>query len=349
MFFKPAIDVLQKSDNQIICTSRKYREAIELARIKQINLKVIGKHGGAQRDEKLRESAYRIFKLTDIIKAFDPDIAISFSSPEACRVAFGLGIKSIAFNDSPHAEAVAKLTGPLIDILLCPWIIPYSAWIKFGIQRKNILRYKALDPIAWLSKHSIPQAIDLSSLLSQNKKQGFDLDKKKKTVVIRMEETKASYIVDKKLRNSFAMIDELVNSLSNLANFIILCRYDDQINQVSERYTGKAYVISKVVDGISLLSQCDIFIGAGGTMTTEASLLGKPTISIAPIRFYVEKYLVSSGLAERASSPKKLVQIARKMIINGAYAKRQEKRSKHLIEKMEDPIQKLLCLLGEHA
>jgi predicted glycosyltransferase len=349
MFFKPAIDVLQKSEHQIICTSRKYREAIELARIKQINLKVVGKHGGAQRHEKLRESAYRIFKLTDIIKSFDPDIAISFSSPEACRVAFGLGIRSIAFNDSPHAEAVARLTGPLIDLLLCPWIIPYSAWARFGIQKKNILRYKALDPIAWLSKYSIPQALELSSFLSQNKKESFDIDKKKKTVLIRMEETKASYIADKKLRNSVVMIDELVNSLSNLANFIILCRYNDQINEVSKRYKGKAYVISNVLDGISLLSQCDVFVGAGGTMTTEASLLGKPTISIAPIRFYVEKYLVSSGLAERASSPKQLVQITRKMIINGAYAKRQEKRSKHVIEMMEDPIQKLLYLLGKYA
>ena len=56
----------------------------------------------------------------------------------------------------------------------------------------------------------------------------------------------------------------------------------------------------KVTDAFPLIVGADLFIGAGGTMTAEASLLGKPTISIAPIRFYVEKYLVSSGLVKRA-------------------------------------------------
>ena len=91
-------------------------------------------------------------ELAEVIKQFGPDVAITFSSPEGSRVAFGLGIRHIGFNDSPHAEAVAKLTIPLTSKLYCPWVIPHSAWSGYGIARKNIVHYRALDP-AWLKHH----------------------------------------------------------------------------------------------------------------------------------------------------------------------------------------------------
>ena len=88
MFFKPAIDILTAQGHELLCTSREYREANELARLRKIDLKVVGKHGGAERSHKLWQSASRVLKLTEMISAFEPEAAISFSSPEACRVAF---------------------------------------------------------------------------------------------------------------------------------------------------------------------------------------------------------------------------------------------------------------------
>ena len=75
--------------------------------------------------------------------------------------------------------------------------------------------------------------------------------------------------------------------------------------EIAERYEGRAHVIQNVIDGTSLISLASVFIGAGGTMTAEASLLGKPTISIAPLHFYVEKYLLSAGLY-REPAPRKI-------------------------------------------
>ena len=152
MFFKPAVDLLRKSGHELLCTSRHYREAVDLAKIQGLNLKIVGRHGGSERYEKLQESAKRIHQLAYEIRKFKPDIAITFSSPEGARVAFGLGIKHIGFNDSPHAEAVSKLTIPLMDHLFSPWVIPNSAWALFGISKKNITRYRALDPAAWLKR-----------------------------------------------------------------------------------------------------------------------------------------------------------------------------------------------------
>ncbi|MGC1933073.1 MAG: DUF354 domain-containing protein [Candidatus Nitrosopolaris sp.] len=341
MFFSPAVTLLRESDHELLCTSRHYREAIELAKIKNLKLKIVGRHGGAERYEKMRESANRIFELAALINKFEPDFAITFSSPEGSRVAFGLGIRHIGFNDSPHAEAVSKLTIPLTDQLFSPWVIPISAWIKFGISRTKITQYRALDPVAWLKRDRSP-----ASSASPGGLRKLNLDRQKKIVLIRPEETKASYIADKMLANSISMVDAVVNSLRESTNIIILCRYEEQIRQFMERYEGSAFILRNVVDGISLIAASEVFIGAGGTMTSEASLLGKPTISISPIRFYVEKYLVTSGLVKRASNPVELVRLTKKMLSSENYKRKQRKLAACIFDKMEDPIDKMLSYLN---
>ena len=65
-------------------------------------------------------------------------------------------------------------------------------------------------------------------------------------------------------------------------------------------------------------------------MTTEAALPGKPTISISPFRFYVEKYLVRSGLARRSSNARELLLLVRMMLQSEVYATRQKKIAKHV-------------------
>jgi predicted glycosyltransferase len=342
MFFKPLIDLLQEEGHEILCTSREYREATELARIKQLNLKIVGKHGGAGKYEKLSESAIRIFDLAKIIKQFEPNMAITFSSPEGARVAFGLGIRHIGLNDSPHAESVAKLTIPLMNHLFCPWIIPYSAWLGFGISKRMITKYKALDPVAWLKRNPTLS----SSAVSSNLISKLNLDIQKKIVLIRLEEAKASYIADKKIESKIFMIDAIVSNLSGLVNLIILCRYEDQIMEITKRYQGRAHVMQQVTEGPTLISLSNVFIGAGGTMTAEACLLGKPTISIAPIPFYVEKYLISLGLLQRANSPEHLVLLTKKMVTDNYYTEKQKKKAKRVLENMDDPVDKLFSFVS---
>jgi predicted glycosyltransferase len=352
MFFKPAVEQLQKNGEEVLCTSRKYREAVELAKIKQLDIKIIGSHGGADRYEKLRQSAKRAYELADAIKQFAPDIAITFSSPEAARVAFGLGIRHIGFSDSPHAKAVSKLTVPLMTHLFCPWVIPYSAWDKCGISRNSIIRYKGLDPVAWIRR--IPLALSKPRSLSSSTYSLLscwtDLNNqncgREKTILVRPEESQASYITEKKIRSRIHMIDKLLDRFSNSTNIIILCRNEDQFNEITEKYKGKAHVLRKVTDAFPLIVGADLFIGAGGTMTAEASLLGKPTISIAPIRFYVEKYLVSSGLVKRAADSREVAKLAEKMINDKKYIYSQQIRAKRILDKMEDPVYKMLSFIN---
>ena len=83
--------------------------------------------------------------LTKKLRKNKPDLLISFCSPEASRVAFGLGIPHIAFSDSPHAKAVMKLSLPYVTKLLTPWIIPKNDFKEFGINSRDIIQYRAID------------------------------------------------------------------------------------------------------------------------------------------------------------------------------------------------------------
>lgn len=328
MFFRRAISVLRSSGHDVLCTSRHYREAVELAKIKKLDLTIVGSHGGADRYEKLRQSASRTHELAEVVKRFSPDAAVTFSSPEGARVAFGLGIKHIGFNDSPHAEAVARLTVPLMSRLLCPWVVPHSSWSGYGVARKNITRYRALDPAAWL-KHD-----DTSKL-----------EEDKRTILLRLEESKASYIADKKLGTG-DMVDDFVKEFWPSAEIQVLCRYQDQIAHVEARYGSKVRVLKDVVDGTVLVKSAQLFIGAGGTMTAEAALLGKPAISITPLDLYVEKYLLKSGLVERAANSKMLVKMARKMVTDDRYRQAQKKRAARILSSMEDPTDRMISAVG---
>ena len=333
MFFRRAVNLLKNSGHDVLCTSRKYREAVELARIKKLDLTFVGSHGGADRYDKLREGARRTYELAEAIKQFEPDVAITFSSPEGSRVAFGLGTTHISFNDSPHAEAVAKLTIPLTNKLYCPWVIPRSAWLGYGIVKKNIVPYRALDPAAWL-KHPDNDNYEVPEVNQD----------KKKMILIRLEESKASYIADKKV-SATKMIDSFVDKLWQSANIVVLCRYEDQIAEVESRYGDKVQVLRDVVDGIALIKSTNLFVGAGGTMTAEAALLGKPTISIAPVHYYVEGYLVKSGLTKRATNPSSLARLGMKMITDERYIQTQKKMAARILRRMEDPTERMISAL----
>ncbi len=119
LFFEPLYRDLVSKGHELLLTTRTYREAEEALELKKLGFHVIGEHGGATRIGKLLASGRRIVKLAQLIESWRPDTAASFSSPEAARVAFGLGIPHVTANDSPHIRPVARLTIPL-SRYVCP-------------------------------------------------------------------------------------------------------------------------------------------------------------------------------------------------------------------------------------
>ena len=327
LFSEPIIEKLgQKHD--ILCTSREYNEVKKLAKIRHFDLIFVGKHGGGDKKSKLKASIERIEKLSKKIKNFEPDVVISFGSPEAARISFGLGIKHIMFCDSPHANAVMRLTLPLIQKLLIPYIIPKKEFSKFGINEKNIVQYKAIDAVVTMQR-KINQNI-ISPFKNNNKK----------NILIRVEEEEAAYT--SKPSKIIPIIQKIANDYKD-ENIIVLGRYIQQIINLQKIMGKKIKVIKMSFDGKYLLNNTDVFIGSGGTMTAESALMGIPTISYNAVPNIIENFLVKKSLVKRETNPKKVSNEIKRIFARKN--DQNQKRARKVVKQMEDPIEKLIKII----
>ena len=327
MFSEPIIEKLGQK-HKILCTSREYNEVSKLAKIRDFDLIFVGKHGGGDKESKLRASIDRIEKLSKKIKRFEPDIVISFGSPEAARISFGLGIKHVMFCDSPHANAVMKLTLPLIQKLLIPSVIPKEEFSKFGINQKDIVQYKAIDTVVTMQRK-----------IDENIKSPFE-DNHKKNILIRVEEEEAAYT--SKSSKIIPIIKKIVNDHKD-ENIVVLGRYSKQISNLQKSIGRKAKVIKMSFDGKYLLNNTDVFIGSGGTMTAESALMGIPTISYNAVPNIIENFLVKKSLVKRETNPKRVSNEIKRIF--GVSRDKNQKRAEKVVKQMEDPIEKLVKII----
>jgi len=296
-----------KKSHTILCTSRDYNQVTQLAKIRNLKLVIVGKHGGSKRHDKLNASLHRTKLLSTRIKKFLPDITISFCSPEAARVSYGLGVPHICFSDSPHATAVMKLSLPYADKLLIPWIIPKSDFKNMGIDPKNIIQYKSIDA-AQITKRKV--FFDC----------GTDINSRRwKTILIRTPEDEAAY---SSKQSDIVDIIKKIEEKHFGCHITVLTRYKKQADLLKKKFSksvqnklrgqelvrSKFQIVSKVVDGEKMLLDSDVFVGSGGTMTAESALLGVPTISYNAIPNRIEDYLVSKKIVTRCMTPNKIAE-----------------------------------------
>ena len=335
LFFEPIIQRLKKN-HTVLCTSRKYNQVTDLAKIRKQKLVIIGKYGGVKKHDKLDASLSRSKLLVRKISKFLPDITLSSCSPEAARVSYGLGIPHICFSDSPHATAVMKLSLPYANKLLIPWIIPKSDFENMGIEPKNIIQYKTVDA-AQITKQKVFFGC------------GTDINSKRwKTILIRTPEDEAAYL--SKQRGVVDIIKKIKKDFLG-CHITVLTRYKKQADLLKKNFSksaqNKVQIVSKVVDGKKLLRNCDVFVGSGGTMTAESALLGIPTISYNAIPNRIEDYLVSKKIVARCMTPNKIAERITHVFQLTSYRGRGYERTRRLqikkfVNSLEDPYPILL-------
>lgn len=333
---------LEAGGHSVFRTTRKYREANELIKLKNLNVLSVGKYGGASLEGKLGASSDRIKKLSRIISRLKPDISIAFASPEAARTAFGLAIPHYTINDSPHSKFVARLTIPLSTKLFTPSIIPNKIWTRYGAKPKMIIKYNALDPIAWL-RNFIPNPSVLSDL---------ELDISIPIIVFRVEEAFASYLLNytsAKESVTIPVIREIINNYQKPLQIVALPRYLEQIPLFMSVFHNNIRIPRKIVDGPSLVFFASIFVGAGGTMTAESALLGTPTISCFPRKpTIVEKYLIQKKLVSRETKPKKIAEKIFQILDDLENTRnKQRRKARNVTSTMEDPTEIIIKEIEE--
>ena len=332
MFYLPVIEEARRRGWSVLVTTRRYRETDFLAKKLRVETQVVGKYGGGDLYGKLVSGINRMRKLVPLVERFKPDVALS-TSPDAARVAFGLGVPHVLANDSPHSTAVARLTVPLSSKLVTPWIVPKEEWVKYGIAAENVIHYKALDPLMWLKHLSLQERLVIRGLR-----------KFKHLVVVRIEEVQASYMmIDRP-----TMVEDSIAELAERARdalLFVLPRYAWQMRYLKERFKGLGNVVvaTRPVHGPSLLRRTALFIGSGGTMTCEAALLGVPAFSFYPKEpIHVERFLIEFGLLKRVKG-EEIPEVAASALSEiDELRARQRELSERLWSLMEDPLPKII-------
>lgn len=338
LFFNVISGWLKERGHEVFSTTRAGYGGFEAGSLVNYNLVVVGKHGLTPY-EKLVEGSRRIALLADIVKEKRFDLSISFSSPECARVSYGLGVPHIMFSDSPHAVHASKLTVPLSRLLFTPWVIPKKFWVHYGISEKSIVKYRCIDAAFWIKNWAYK---DLRNELNLTKKL---------TIVIRMHEEYASYLLGGCRISVLDVLKSIVKEYGDEANIVVLARYPSQLSYLKNELEGKIILPNSIVDGPSLLKLSNIFIGFGGTMTHEAALMGVPSISLFPGKeTLIEAFLIRRGLVIRPKNPKKVTKIVRHLLYSIKSRSAFERRARMLWSHMEDPKEKIISkieLFGE--
>jgi predicted glycosyltransferase len=253
---------LRKDGHEVVFTTREHPDTLALAKALGEKPIVVGKYDPTSLSSRMEESAKRMLQFSKMFSENPPEVAVSHQSVELCRVAFGLGIPVMVTADTPHAEAVNRLTVPLSRVLLISEAIPESLYKKYAARK--VVRFKGVDEVAW----------------TKNAGRTSRFEFKRPLIVVRQIETKAAYGVGKE---DYTI--EAAQELSSLGTVVFLPRY-------SKPTYRNVIVMEKFVDSASLARQADLVVSVGGTIAREAALQGTPSIVISQFgKIHVNEYL----------------------------------------------------------
>jgi len=307
LFFYPIIQRLKKRAN-IIITSRggdDYTELNQILDLYKLDYISVGQFGGSTLEGKLQASIDRQIKLMDIINTYKIDTVVSGSVVDISRVGFGLGKEVINFYDIPLSDCTtnfkkalpqARLTLPLSSKMFKPFVVPDEVMLRFGLEGEQIIEYNFIDPLIWLKDFKYDEKY------VENIYEKYNIDKNKKTIIIREEEYKASYVM-KKYPFLYEALAEIYKKFD--VNIIIIPRYESDYLKKEFPF---AIVLEEKIFIQQLLKKVDLFIGGGGTINTEACFLGTPTISTRSFISHYDKWQIDNGFMIWVDSKENLLE-----------------------------------------
>jgi len=278
-FFKDLIKELQV-DHKILLTCRPLANTIELLDLFQLPYTIIGKHYGRNQIKKICGFPLRIIQLYRFLRSKRIDVAISHSSFYSPPVAKLLGAHCMYLNDNEHA-AGNRISFVFADWILVPEFLDTGKILRQWGKLNKIVKYPGLKEGIYLWRYD--------TLNSGKRNSGANPDKK--TIYIRPEPLTAQYYKGQK-----NFMDDLIMGLQAHTRIVMLPRSAEQKAYYRNEKFKYIHIPEKSIELADIINQCDLFIGAGGTMTREAAVLGIPTISIYQDDLLdVDKYLIHQG------------------------------------------------------
>jgi uncharacterized protein len=264
--------------HEVIVTARPLANTVQLLKLHGIKHTVVGKHYGAGRLAKAYGYPVRVCQLWNFLKDKDIDVAVSQSSFHSPVVARLLGVRSIYMNDNEHALGNIPAFLAASTILVPECLSAESLRRQYASPRK-LLRYPGVKEGIYL--HRMEQVLGQSDQLRNGKL--------RRSIYVRPEPWTAQYY-----NGAVNFLDGLLLGLKNEARVTVLPRDQEQAKHYGQPRFEGIHVVAGALDIAQIAPDCDLFIGAGGTMTREMAVLGIPTISVYQDKLLdVDRYLLA--------------------------------------------------------
>lgn len=295
LLFAPLARRMRERGDEIAVTVRDHAQTAELAREHFPDAEVIGDASPSGRLAKTAAIGARVGRLRAWAGSERPDVALSHNSYAQILAARSRRIPALTAMDFEHQPA-NHVAFRAADRILVPEALPVAELRKQGATDRKRVTYPGLKEELYLADFDADPDI-LDSL-------GIERDPETVVVVARSAPAGAAYhrgenpIFDRVLRK----IDAQRN-----ARCVVLARHPSQRAHVRELGLHHCIVPEGAIDSRSLLCAADLFVGAGGTMSREAALLGLRTYTIfAGPRPAVDRHLEARGDLELLSGPAEL-------------------------------------------
>ncbi|TAK61983.1 DUF354 domain-containing protein [Methylobacter sp.] len=265
-------------EHNVVITCRPLANTIDLLELHGFKYTVVGDHYGGKLSKKIFGFPIRARHLQKFLGDKDIDVAISqstFNSPLVSRL---IGVRCIYMNDNEHAMGN-------IPAFLCANRIMVPEFLSIKKLKKQLANPKKVDQYPGV-KEGI-YLWELDERLARSTESGKT--KPRHTVYIRPEPWTAQYY-----KGSRNFMDTLILGMKDHVDVVLLPRGKVQGEHYLDAKFEGVRVITTALDIADIAPDCDLFIGAGGTMTREMAVLGIPTISVYQDELLdVDRYLLT--------------------------------------------------------
>jgi predicted glycosyltransferase len=291
LLFAPIAKALEARGHAVLITARHHAQTVELARLTWPDLDVIGAQSPAGRAGKARVLASRVMALRTWARRARPDVALSHNSYAQIVAARSVRIPAVTAMDFEHQPA-NHLAFRLSKRVLIPEAIPPEAVQRQGATASKTIRFPGLKEAIYVGDFE-PDPSVVAEL-------GIDRRPGDALVVIRTPPSQALY--HRFESPLFAQVLERVASEPDV-NCVVLPRHAEQRHEIAQRGLANVTIPAGPIDSRSLVYDADLVVGAGGTMTREAAIMGIPTLSIfAGSQPAVDRWLEAEGALKRVTS-----------------------------------------------
>jgi predicted glycosyltransferase len=284
LLFAPVARRLETQGHAVLVTARDNAQTVELARQRWDHVEVIGDASPKSRLAKAGAMVHRVAELGRWAREAGPDVALSHNSYGQILAARALRIPAVTAMDYEHQPA-NHLAFRLARTVLLPAALQATAVRRQGAAARKTRFYPGLKEEIYLG--------DFAPDPELPRRLGIALEAGDTLVVARPEPGRAIYHrFDNPLFRD--CLEAVVRDPST--HVVVLPRHPEQREELEQLRLPRCVIPNRALDSRSLLSRADLMIGAGGTMTREAALMGVPTLSLfAGRRPAVDRWLEERG------------------------------------------------------